>query len=160
LSLALAGGRDMEFPILIEPRRSRFFFMALCAFHGLALLGVWTTPWGVIWRLGLSFLIAVGFWAAYRNWRMVPRRLLLQADGRLMVDESGDDRPNRAATLCPGVFALPSLCVFSWQLEVVKGEAFKTSSRRWLAVFGDSIEKESLRRLRVWLRTSGSQTDG
>jgi len=148
----------MEFPILIEPRRSCFFLVALCACHSLALLGVWTTPWEIVWRLGLSVPVMASFWLAFCHWRKVPRRLLLHLDGRLTVAENGDGR--HAATLCPGALALPALCVFSWQPDALEGEISETLPRRQLAVFfPDSIEQESLRRLRVWLRMGRSQAD-
>lgn len=150
----------MEFPILIEPRRSRFFLVALCAFHSLAFLGIWTTPWEIVWRLGLSVPVIASFRVAFRCWRTLPRRLLLQPDGRLMVDENGDGRPDRAALLCPDAWALPALCVFSWQPDTAEDDIPENPPRRLLVFFPDSIEAESLRRLRVWLRTSRlPQTD-
>jgi hypothetical protein len=136
----------VEFPVLVKLRRSRFFLVALCATHGLALLGVWLTPWPVAWRIGISSLTMASFYTACRQWCSVPSLLLLHPGGRLIVDE-GSGQLDATAILCPTILALPSLCVFSWRREDVE-----SGSRRTLAVFRDSAEAESMRRLRVWLR--------
>ncbi|MDR3353248.1 MAG: hypothetical protein LBO00_09680 [Zoogloeaceae bacterium] len=132
----------LRFPLFIDLGHSRVFLTLLAATHFLATLGVLATPWPFFARLLLTGGIALGFAMAFRQWRAMPSRLVLHADGRLEV---GDARQTTAVTLCPGAMILSWLCIFSWQEEDVPG-------RQTLVLFPDSAPEEKLRHLRIWLR--------
>ncbi len=126
----------MQFPVFVELHRSRLLLSFLVLSHFLAGLGVFLSDWPPGSRLFLILAVLGLFLLALRRWRQGAVRLCLQADGGLTVD-------GLAATRLPGGLILPWLCVFFWQAE--------EGRRQTLVLLPDSSDRESLRRLRVWL---------
>ncbi|MDR3323895.1 MAG: hypothetical protein LBS89_06805 [Zoogloeaceae bacterium] len=140
----------MQFPVLIELRRSRFFLLWLLVTHGLAALGLWLTPWPLWVSALLSLVLAAVLYQALKQWHALPARLTLHPGGRLTIgaQKHASPLPDRPALLLPNAMTLPLLCVFAWQEETQTGR----HKRQSLPLFFDSADPESLRRLRVWLR--------
>lgn len=128
----------MQFPVFVELHRSRLLLSFLVLSHFLAGLGVFLSDWPPGSRLFLILAVLGLFLLALRRWRQGAVRLCLQADGGLTVD-------GLAATRLPGGLILPWLCVFFWQAGEGEGR------RQTLVLLPDSSDRESLRRLRVWL---------
>ncbi|MDD3483322.1 protein YgfX [Azovibrio restrictus] len=126
----------MQFPVFVELHRSRLLLSSLALSHFLAALGIFLSDWPPGPRLFLILSVLGLFLLALRRWRQGGVRLCLQADGGLTVD-------GLAATRLPGGLIQPWLCVFFWRA----GEG----RRQTLVLLPDSSDRESLRRLRVWL---------
>lgn len=131
----------MQFPIVIELRRSRLLVVLLVLLHGLAAGCVLALPWP--WPLRGLLLIAVGVSLGYV---LRPSRIL---DLRLCAPDRLDcllADGNRVALV-----AQPESTVFS-QLIVLRlrlGEAKRVSS---LVLLPDQMSAEQFRLLRLWLR--------
>ncbi|MDR1647357.1 MAG: hypothetical protein LBR88_04895 [Zoogloeaceae bacterium] len=137
----------MEFPLLVNLRPSRLFAAAHCTLHGMALFGIWATPWDLRLQLVLSLCALTSGGAGYWRARPVPARLLLHRDGRIAVFSStaANALPQTARAASPLV-ALPGFCVLRLAWEDETPRPIKT-----LVFFPDSADAESLRHLRIWL---------
>jgi hypothetical protein len=137
----------VEFPLLINLRPSRLFVTANLALHGMALFGIWATPWDWPLQLVLSLCALGSCGMSDRRTRLVPARLLLHRDGRIAVFPSttAETLPQNARAASPLV-ALPGFCVLRLAWEDETPRPIKT-----LVFFPDSADAKSLRRLRIWL---------
>lgn len=130
----------------IEPRPSRILLIGSVVVHGLA--GVAATVASVPLWVKAGLLASIGLslaWTGYRyGWRrcggFISRVELL--DGRWRL-ETGDGIQHPAKLT--GGYAQPGIVVLSFRLEGVW--------RRSVALLPDAVDSETLRRLRVWLRT-------
>ncbi|MCB1823132.1 MAG: hypothetical protein KDJ54_00475 [Candidatus Competibacteraceae bacterium] len=130
----------------IEPRPSRILLIGSGVAHGLAGVAaivasvpLWVKA-GLLASIGLSLA-----WTGYRHgWRrgggFIARVELL--DGRWRL-ETGDGIQHPAKLT--GGYAQPSIVVLNFRLE--------NGWRRSVALLPDAVDAETLRRLRVWLRT-------
>ena len=117
---------------------SRRLRRLLAALHALAVAGLWLAAlpgWGS--ALGTA-AVAAAYWRARRPTAPVVLRGL--DDGRLELRQDGTWQ---AVELLPGSVAWPNCCVLR-----LRGDDF----RRVLTVLPDSLDGETFRRLRVWLR--------
>ena len=130
----------------IEPRPSRILLIGSVVVHGLA--GVAATVASVPLWVKAGLLASIGLslaWTGYRyGWRrgggFISRVELL--DGRWRL-ETGDGIQHPAKLT--GGYAQPGIVVLNFRLEGVW--------RRSVALLPDAVDSETLRRLRVWLRT-------
>ncbi|MGB5062377.1 MAG: protein YgfX [Candidatus Competibacter sp.] len=130
----------------IEPRPSRILLVCGGVFHGLA--GIATIVASVPLWVKAGLLTGIGLslaWTGYRyGWRrgggFITRVELL--DGRWRL-ETGDGA--RYLARLTGGYAHPGIVVLNFRLE--------SGWRRSLVLLPDAVDSETLRRLRVWLRT-------
>lgn len=130
----------------IEPRPSRILLIGSGVAHGLA--GVATIVASVPLWVKAGLLASIGLslaWTGYRyGWRcgggFISRIELL--DGRWRL-ETGDGIQHPAKLT--GGYAQPGIVVLNFRLE--------GGWRRSVALLPDAVNSETLRRLRVWLRT-------
>lgn len=132
----------MQFPIFIKLHRSLFLDLSIFGIHGLAALGVLLLSWSWGFRLACLLFLSVSGLLAWRQVRAIPDGLRLYQDGRLALERGGKVCP---VTLLPGGLGLPGLCVLRY-LDTAQGRT------ETLTLLPDASDKESLRRLRVWLR--------
>ncbi|MDR1350452.1 MAG: hypothetical protein LBJ59_06700 [Zoogloeaceae bacterium] len=151
----------MQFPIVIELRRSRLLLCALFVLHALAALGVCLAEWSesLFWVApgALLFLLLNGVHTGTNYLRQQPQALWLYADGTLGLVFVDAPQPLVAA-LRPGVLALPWICVFSWRFleETPAAGASPVARRGALTLLPDSVDANALRRLRLWLKLTGT----
>ena len=121
-----------------ELKPSRSLRHSQWALHVLALLGLALAdlPWPA--RALGAVLVVISLWRLQQTQAAVALRC--QADGRL---EIGQDQDWQAVELLPGSVVWPGCCVLR-----LRGAAH----RHTLTVLSDSLEAETFRRLRVWLR--------
>ncbi|MGB4467082.1 MAG: protein YgfX [Azovibrio sp.] len=132
----------MQFPVFLKLHRSSSLRVLMLGIYGLAALGVLRVPWGWGLRLVcLTFLLGAGL-LAWRQIQAMPDGLRLYQDGSLALERGGEVYP---VTLLPGALGLPGLCVLRYRDE-------RRGRAETLTLLPDSGEKESLRRLRLWLR--------
>ncbi len=137
--------RDLS-SLTFEPQLSRSLLAGSGIVHGLA--GIATIVASVPLWVKAGLLAGIGLslaWTGYRyGWRrgggFITRVELL--DGRWRL-ETGDGA--RYPARLTGGYAQPGVVVLNFRVE--------SSWRRSLALLPDSADLESLRRLRVWLRT-------
>ncbi|MEZ5580183.1 MAG: protein YgfX [Candidatus Competibacteraceae bacterium] len=130
----------------IEPRPSRILLIGSGVAHGLA--GVATIVASVPLWAKAGLLVGIGLslaWTGYRyGWRrgggFISRVELL--DGRWCL-ETGDGIRHPAGLT--GGYAQPGIVVLNFRLE--------GGWRRSVVLLPDAVDSETLRRLRVWLRT-------
>ncbi|NMQ20441.1 hypothetical protein E4P82_15320 [Candidatus Competibacter phosphatis] len=130
----------------IEPRPSRILLIGSGVAHGLA--GVAAIVASVPLWAKAGLLVGIGLslaWIGYRyGWRrgggFISRVELL--DGRWRL-ETGDGIRHPAGLT--GGYAQPGIVVLNFRLE--------GGWRRSVALLPDAVDSETLRRLRVWLRT-------
>jgi hypothetical protein len=139
------------FPVQVPLVRSRRLDAAILGVHLIALAGVLLPAWPIFWRAALFCLVVLGAAHSLRRPAAFPARLVLYADGGLAFSPAGSppDAPPLPARRCPGVLALPGLCVFAWQAEMPDG---RPGRRQTLAVLADSSTPDAVRHLRIWLR--------
>ena len=130
----------MQFPVFVKLHRSLSLRLLILGIHGLAAVGLLLVSWAWEWRLlGLMFLLGAGL-LAWRQSLAMPDALHLYQDGGLALERAG---VVQAVTLLPGALGLPGLIVLR----------FETGGRAaTLTLLPDVADKESLRRLRLWLR--------
>ncbi|MDG4555389.1 MAG: hypothetical protein P9E24_14270 [Candidatus Competibacter sp.] len=136
----------------IAPRPSRMLLASSGILHGVAGIAaivasvpLWVKT-GLLAGIGLSLA-----WTGYRyGWRrgggFITRVELL--DGRWRL-ETGDGVRHPAWFI--GGYAHPSLVILNFRLG--------NRRRRSLALLPDSVDPETLRRLRVWLRTRRAEDE-
>lgn len=130
----------------IESRPSRILLIGSGVAHGLA--GVATIVASVPLWAKAGLLVGIGLslaWTGYRyGWRrgggFITRVELLDGHWRL---ETGDGIRHPAGLT--GGYAQPGIVVLNFRLE--------GGWRRSVALLPDAVDSETLRRLRVWLRT-------
>ncbi|MGB1580922.1 MAG: protein YgfX, partial [Nevskiales bacterium] len=135
--------------IELKPRPSRVLAMLLAGFHGLVVV---VLLWAVPYKLAAAALILLTILCWYRahklhighQGRRAVRRLQWQADGNwLLSNERGELRP---AELLPSSYLQPRLVILNFRLQ-------ESRQRRNVILLPDSLDFETLRRLRVRLRT-------
>lgn len=138
--------------LIIEPRPSRLLLFVGGFVHGLAGVAaiVASVPWwvqtGFIAGITLS-LVWLGYRHGYRHGRGFVARIEL-LDGRWWL-ETGDGAIYRGQ-LTDG-YAHPLLVILNFRLEV--------GQRRSVILSPDAVDREVLRRVRVWLRTQSDAED-
>ena len=134
----------MQFPLLIELRRSRHLVYLLVLIHGTAAVAGWLLPWSLAWRGVLLLLVALSLLRALRPARIVglrlpsPDRLECRlADGRWV-----------GATVHAESTVFAQLVVLRLRLD----EEPRSRRRYTLTILPDQLDKQQFRRLRVCLR--------
>lgn len=140
----------MQFPVFIKLHRSLFLLLFLFGIHGLAALGVLLLAWSWEFRLACLLFLVVSGLLAWRQVRGMPDSLHLHQDGSLALERGGKVFP---AALLPGWLALPGLCVLRCR-DAAQGRT------ETLVLLPDASDKESLRRLRIWLRLCAPAAPG
>ncbi|MFM9912332.1 MAG: protein YgfX [Methylophilaceae bacterium] len=116
--------------------------VALGAIHFLAAASVWVLPWLV--AASLTVLILLSFmWFWRRRWAVA---LQINVKGALSVQQDGDWLE---AKVLGSSLVLPYLTVLNLKLP----------NGRWplnVVLLRDSVDAESFRRLRVWLKWMGN----
>lgn len=150
-TVADLGGR-LEF----RPRPSKLLARFLVIVHVAAALTVMIFVPGRLAMAVLLLLVAVSFHRAYRRYVLqrgsrAARRVVCQEDGVwLLQDTQG---VVREARLLPLTFLHPRLVILNFEL-------CRTSGRRNLVLCPDSLDVQTLRRLRARLRvTAQSKLD-
>lgn len=156
----------MQFPLHIKLHRSRYYLLAILALHALALLGILLTPWSWWLRALLCGLALVSLLGCLKCWRRLPEALLLYAEGSMRLcwprsakssrqKEDGTEAvlglmepAGELVQLEPGALVLPGICVLSWRQGGQEGKPGRDS----LVLLPDSADRDSMRRLRIYLR--------
>ncbi|MDX1496638.1 MAG: protein YgfX [Salinisphaeraceae bacterium] len=142
----------METCIELKPRPSHMLAMLLAGFHALVVVVV---IWAVPYKPAMAALILLTVLSWYRAYRVhichlgrhAVRRLQWQADGSwLLADEQGEMRP---AQLLPSSYLHRRLVILNFRLR-------KSGRRRNVVLLPDSLDFETLRHLRVRLRTQAA----
>ena len=134
----------MQFPLVIELRRSRLRVFLLVLSHGTAVVACWLLPWPLAWRGVVLLLVALSLLRALRPERIVglrlaaPDRLACRlADGRLV-----------GATVQAESSVFTRLIVLRLRLD----EEGRPGRPCALVIVPDQLEAQQFRRLRVCLR--------
>jgi hypothetical protein len=142
-------------PLGLEPRPSRRLAGLIAGVHvlGLGALALTSAPVGIkgILAAGILWSLIAGLRGhVLRRGRRAIRRAVWLPDGRWIVHDS----PNRAqqASLAPGFVALPAVVLVRLVLP--------GGGRRTLLLLSDSLDRQTLRRLRVRLRLGGRGAGG
>lgn len=131
-----------------KPRASRLLARFLFAVHALATVVVLLWVPGRFAVAALLALVAVSFFANYRQHvlhrgRRAPRRIVCQGDGQWQLqDKHGEMLPAR---LLPSSYLHPKLVILNFALE-------QSPCRRNLVLCPDSLDAQTLRQLRAKLR--------
>jgi toxin CptA len=122
--------------------------------HGLGLAALLLTPLGLGVRIAAGVMIVVGFGLAWRchverrGRRGIRMAVWTNEGGWQVTDGTGRDQ---VATLMPDFHALPAVVILN--LRLAEG------GRRSLVLPADTVEADTLRRLRVRLRLAGRRQD-
>lgn len=132
----------MQFPVLIELRRSTVYQVLLAAVHAAAAFSLLYLPLGWFWRVLALVLVFASAMAAWRasdivGLQLSATELRVRTSSGLLV----------AASLRPGC------AVFSW-LAVLRFDCDGQAKSRSLILFPDSFSGDDFRLLRLWLRWS------
>ena len=132
----------MQFPILIELRRSTVYQVLLTAVHAVAALSVWYLPCEGLWRVVGLVLVFASVAVVFRSpgivgLQLTATELRVRTSNGLLL----------GATLRPGCTVFRGLAVLRLDCE---GEA----KSRSLVLFPDSFSGDDFRMLRLWLRWS------
>lgn len=145
----------MQFPVIIDLRRSRLFLLFLTCSHALAAIGISLAALA-LWAKAAAALFLIASWSyAVRQYKQrQPQTLWLYPQGDLGLVLSGSAPPPLPARLENAALVLPWLCVFSWRYdsEVAFPVTQGTPKRGVLVLLPDSADAQNLRRLRLWLR--------
>lgn len=137
-----------EPPIELKPRPSSILAWVLGLFH---ILVIGVILFGVDPKAAAAVLILLALLSWYRSHRLhirhlgrgAVRRLQWQADGSWLLDDAYGY--SHAARLLPSSYLHPRLVLLNFRLE-------ENGRRRYVLLLPDSLDSESLRRLRVRLR--------
>jgi hypothetical protein len=145
----------VQFPVIIELRRSRLFLLFLACSHALAAVGMLFASMP-LWAqfTAFLFLILSLLYAVRHYTNRQPLAVWLYPRGDLGLVLSGCKLPPLPARLETAALVLPWLCIFSWRYDTnVLFALPQTAPRRGVIVLlPDSAVPNSLRRLRLWLR--------
>jgi hypothetical protein len=145
----------VQFPVIIERRRSRLFLWFLIGSHALAALGLWLAILPLWVKLAAALFLASSlFHAVYHSSDRRVQSLWLYPRGNLGLVLTGLAPPPLPARLEGSTLVLPWLCVFSWRYDTNVPFSFMpdTPRRGIVVLLPDSADPQSLRRLRLWLR--------
>lgn len=117
---------------------SRRLGLLLAVLHSLALAGLWLAALPAWARILGTAAVVLSCWRGRRAQAAITLRC--EADGRL---EIGQDQDWQSVEILPGSVVWPWCCTLR-----LRGTGF----RRSLTVLSDSLDAETFRRLRVWLR--------
>ena len=136
----------MQFPILIELRRSFFLSCLLGLIHLQAFLCIAVLPWPLLVRLLLLLPVGLSLFQALQP----PNIFALKLHKRTTTLEC-----RRRGHEWGSCSVLPSSVVFSKLivLRMRQGESNRVIS---LALFSDQMDAGSFRALKIWLRWSAS----
>ena len=144
----------MQFPLVIELRRSRLLVFLLVLIHGTAAVAGGLLPWPLAWRSVVLLLVALSLVRALRPERIVGLRLAAPdrlecrlADGRWV-----------AATAQAESSVFAQLIV----LRLCLDEDGRPGRHCALVILPDQLEVQQFRRLRVclrWRAESDSRSD-
>jgi hypothetical protein len=132
----------MRLPQTLTPRPSRVLFVAIIAGHLGAAVAVGVTSIA-FWGIGLSWLlIAASLRHTLRHlWLERPITIVLRQDGRMEIELASGRRDE--ARVANNTVVLPWMILLACECG---------DRRRFLTLPADSLDAESLRMLRLWLR--------
>jgi hypothetical protein len=132
----------MRLPQTLTPRPSRVLFVGIIAGQLGAAVAVGVTSIA-FWGIGLSWLlIATSLGHTLRRlWFERPIAIVLRQDGRMEFDLSSGRRDD--ARVAKNTVVLPWMIMLACECG---------DRRRFLTLPADSLDAESLRLLRLWLR--------
>lgn len=130
----------MFIPIELAMRPSRIYAGILLLAHGLALTGLWLAELPLTVRLIATGLLMMGAYVLWRTEHVGPRGLRVTQSGQIEIFMN-DWQP---AVIKGQPVALPWLVSLTAQPE--NGKACR------LMIWPDTVDADSLRKLRVWLK--------
>lgn len=133
-------------PLRVQPEPSRRLRWLLAVLHLLALAALLQADLVWSWQGTGAGLLSISLWFGLRT--PTPPTLRAQADGKLLILRGETWQPLQ---LSPSCIALPWLIVLRWR---------EGWHHRALALPADSLDPDTHRRLRLWLRwKAGSLSD-
>jgi toxin CptA len=142
------GLADLGGSLEFRPRPSRLLARFLLVAHALAAVVVLVSVPGRLAMAVLLGLVLVSFYRAYRRHvlqvgRRAARRVVCQEDGAWFLQDT--QGVVREARLLPSTFLHPRLVILNFEL-------CRCAGRRNLVLCPDSLDPQTLRRLRARLR--------
>ena len=134
----------MQFPLVIELRRSRLLVFLLVLIHGTAVVACWLLPWPLAWRGAVMLFVALSLLRALHPAYVVGLRLA--APDRLECRLADGHLVGATVQAQSSVFA--RLIVLRLRLD----EEGKPGRFRALVILPDQLETQQFCRLRVCLR--------
>lgn len=136
----------IHLPLRVQPEPSRQLRWLLAVLHLLALAALLQADLAWSWQGAGVGLLSASLWSGLRT--PTPPTLRAQADGRLLILRGDAWQP---VQLSPSSIALPWLIVLRWR---------EGRRHHALALPADSLDPDTHRRLRLWLRwKAGSLSD-
>jgi hypothetical protein len=145
----------VQFPVIIELRRSRLFLLFLTCTHALAALGLCLAALPLWAKFAAALFLIFSLLYAVRHYtQRQPQALWLYPQGDLGIVLQESTPPPLPARLESAALVLPWLCVFAWHYDnnIPFPVTSNTPRRGVIVLLPDSADFHNLRRLRLWLR--------
>jgi toxin CptA len=138
----------MQSPLRLKLRPSRRLSVLLFSLHAAALGALWPLTFPLWVRLAIAAALAASLVRALRH-----GALLRSPDAVVEVDARDDGHLGLVQRdgVCVDAEVLPATAVYGWAVLLRVRVAGERRARS-IVVLADSVDAESFRRLRIWLR--------